>query len=108
MTPDSENPGKPDSPVTIWTASQGRRLRDVRVGRGLRQQELAEAVGQPRSVLSNWETGARRPSLTHLRALAVALNSEVRTLARSAEETTTASGLLGGVACAVGRGSAQR
>jgi hypothetical protein len=28
--------------------------------------------------------------LTHLRALAVALNSEVRTLARSAEETTTA------------------
>ena len=83
---DSKNPREIDPPGPLWTASQGRRLRDLRVGRGLRQQELAEAVGQPRSVLSNWETAARRPSVQHLRALAVALNSEVHTLTRTERE----------------------
>jgi transcriptional regulator with XRE-family HTH domain len=90
MMIDGNNPGEPDSPGSTWTPGQGRRLRDLRVGRGLRQQELAEALGQPRSVLSNWETGARRPSATHLHALAVALNSDVHALTRSSAEPTPA------------------
>jgi len=88
LTVDSRNSSRPDSPGPIWTLSQGRRLRDLRVGRGLRQQELAKAIGQPRSVVSNWETGARTPSQANLCALAIALNSDVQTLTRSMAETT--------------------
>lgn len=89
MVTDTEDPGNPESTDLIWTVSQGRRLRGLRLGRGLRQQELAEMVGQPRSVLSNWETGARQPSKTHLRELAAALNSEVQTLTQPVGETIT-------------------
>ena len=38
MVTDTEDPGKPESTDVIWTVSQGRRLRDLRLGRGLRQQ----------------------------------------------------------------------
>jgi transcriptional regulator with XRE-family HTH domain len=87
MTADGTNSRSSASPGPSWTPGQGRQLRDLRVGRGLRQQDLAEAVGQPRSVVSNWETGVRSPSATHLRALAAALSSEVRTLTRPKGET---------------------
>src|SRR5215475_3343387 len=72
-----------------WSAEHGAALRQLRIRRGMLQQELATAVGQPRTVVSNWETGVRAPSPTRRAALAAALGvepHELATPARQAEE----------------------
>ena len=48
----------------------GKRLHDIRVLRGLTQEELAEALGVSRQAVSKWETGAADPSTSNLLALA--------------------------------------
>src|SRR5262249_28111176 len=72
-----------------WSAEHGAALRQLRIRRGLVQQELATAVGQRRTVVSSWETGVRAPSSARRAALAAALGVEPRELAtpvRQAEE----------------------
>lgn len=70
---------EPDSDTRdrgLWDAARGDVLRNLRIERGLRQQELAAAVDQPRTVLSNWENGIRVPSAAMRSALAAALQVE--------------------------------
>ena len=52
----------------------------VRIARqraGLTQQQLADRSGRPRETIARWETGAREPSLTDLRALVSAANLDL-------------------------------
>lgn len=76
----------PDQHVDIpasrqpWTEAAGRRLRDLRHDRGLRQGDLAELIGQPRTVLSNYENAVRHPNPAALDALAKALAVTVESL----------------------------
>jgi len=72
-----------------WSAEHGAALRQLRIRRGMLQQELATAVGQPRTVVSNWETGVRAPSPARRVAIAAALQvepHELATLSGQAEE----------------------
>lgn len=46
------------------------RLRTIREGLGFSQDDVASLTGQPRPVVSNWETGARRPNSHQLDKLA--------------------------------------
>jgi transcriptional regulator with XRE-family HTH domain len=76
-----------------WSAEHGAALRQLRIRRGMLQQELATAVGQPRTVVSNWETGVRAPSPARRAAIAAALHvepHELATLAGQAEEPAAA------------------
>ncbi len=57
-----------------WNQTHGERLRELRRSRGLLQAELADRLEVPRSVLSNWETGARRPGPRYLDRLASVLS----------------------------------
>ncbi len=65
------------SPVG-WSAAQGERLRQRRIALGLRQQDVADRVHQPRTVVSNWENGSRAPSPTSREMLAIALQVSVQ------------------------------
>jgi transcriptional regulator with XRE-family HTH domain len=52
----------------------------VRIARqraGLTQQQLADRSGHPRETIARWETGAREPSLTDLRALVSAADLDL-------------------------------
>ena len=70
------------------TVAHGEALRALRIERGLRQQkELAAAINQPRTVLSNWENGIRVPSTVVRRALAAALQIHPSTLDAPEEMT---------------------
>ena len=51
----------------------GARLRELRVGRGLTQEELALSLGVAQSDVARWESGAREPRVDTLRRLAAAL-----------------------------------
>ena len=46
------------------------RLRTIREGLGFSQDDVASLTGQPRPVVSNWETGVRRPNSHQLDKLA--------------------------------------
>jgi transcriptional regulator with XRE-family HTH domain len=49
----------------------GVRIRDLRLGRGLSQRELARELGEVDSgQISRWERGEALPSVVHLEALA--------------------------------------
>lgn len=48
-------------------------LRELRRGRGLRQRELADAIGERQSVVSALEGGRREAYLRHIEAAARAL-----------------------------------
>jgi len=70
-----------DQPTTTeWGPEHGEALRLLRIERGLRQQELADAIGQPRTVLSNWENAIRKPAPPMRVALAAALQVDVSRL----------------------------
>jgi transcriptional regulator with XRE-family HTH domain len=58
----------------------GARLREVRLKRGLSQQELAERVGLPQPHVSAMESGAKFPNLLTVLRLSVALECKVRAL----------------------------
>jgi transcriptional regulator with XRE-family HTH domain len=55
----------------------GARLREVRLKRGLSQQELAERVGIPQPHVSAMESGVKFPNLLTVLRLAVALECKV-------------------------------
>lgn len=45
-------------------------LRELRQSRFLEQRELAQLMGVSEASISNWETGKKRPRLSHIRKLA--------------------------------------
>lgn len=47
----------------------GRKLRALRLGRGLTQRDVATRLGMARATLSNYEVGRRTPHLSELRRL---------------------------------------
>jgi XRE family transcriptional regulator, regulator of sulfur utilization len=65
----------------------GARLREVRLKRGLSQQELAERVGIPQPHVSAIESGAKFPNLMTVLRLAAALDCKVTALVRVFDET---------------------
>jgi DNA-binding transcriptional regulator YiaG len=48
-------------------------LRQIRLGAGLRQRDLAEKLGQPQSFVSKYESGERRLDLLELRRICQAV-----------------------------------
>jgi transcriptional regulator with XRE-family HTH domain len=65
----------------------GARLRELRVGRGLSQQALADRVGMPQTHVSAIEVGARLPNLTTVLRLTIALDCKVMDLVGVFDET---------------------
>jgi transcriptional regulator with XRE-family HTH domain len=55
-------------------------LRDMRVKAGLRQEDVAQAIGRPQSFVSEYETGQRRLDLVELRDVCIACGSTLRRL----------------------------
>lgn len=58
----------------------GQRLRNLRLERGMTQQELADAIGASTVGVRNWERGARKPTLDMLLALGHALDISIDAL----------------------------
>lgn len=54
-------------------------LRTLRKQHSMTQRELAEKVGTVKPVVSQWESGTRRPGYVKMRALARVLGPEVMT-----------------------------
>lgn len=53
----------------------GQRIKQLRLGRGMTQEELARLMGGPnRGQISKWESDTDTPSLNNLQGLAKALN----------------------------------
>jgi transcriptional regulator with XRE-family HTH domain len=65
----------------------GAHLREVRLKRGLSQQELAERVGLPQPHVSAMESGAKFPNLLTVLRLAVALECKVIELVGAFDKT---------------------
>ena len=65
----------------------GARLRELRLGRGLSQQALADRVGMPQTHISAIEVGARLPNLTTILRLAIAIDCRVVDLVGVFDET---------------------
>lgn len=55
-------------------------LRDIRTRAGLRQSDVAEAIGRPQSFVSEYEAGQRRLDLVELREVCVACGTTLRRL----------------------------
>lgn len=55
-------------------------LRDLRVRAGLRQVDVAKAIGRHQSFVSEYETGQRRLDLVELRAVCTACGTTLRRL----------------------------
>ena len=49
----------------------GKRLKELRLEKGLKQVQLAEAINVSKSIISLWENGLREPTLSYLKALAI-------------------------------------
>jgi transcriptional regulator with XRE-family HTH domain len=69
----------------------GRRLREVRMKRGMTQQSLAEVAGMSEPYISNMEHGLKVPSLTTILRLAVALDCKVMDLVGVFDKTDLSS-----------------
>ncbi len=68
----------------------GERLQAMREAHRLTLRDLSERSGIPHTVISNFETGRRLPSLEHLALLAVALEVDpVKLLPRRLTEIVT-------------------
>ena len=62
-------------------------LKELREQRGLRQEDLAELLGEHQSFVSRYESGQRRLDLVELRAICGALDIALITLVRRYEKT---------------------
>jgi transcriptional regulator with XRE-family HTH domain len=62
-------------------------LRQVRLGCGLRQQDLAKKLGQPQSFVSKYEVGERRLDLLEVRNICLALGIPLREFVERLEAT---------------------
>lgn len=60
--------------------SFGRRLRELRIERGLSQEELAQRAGLDRTYVSQAEQGRRNATLRTLQKIATALDTELAVL----------------------------
>ncbi len=61
-------------------------LRELREAAGLSQSEVAALIDEPQSVVSKYETGARRLDLVELEQVAKALGTSLSDLVRTFEE----------------------
>jgi transcriptional regulator with XRE-family HTH domain len=68
----------------------GARLRQVRVQRGLSQEDLANVSGLHRTYVGGIERGERNPSLTNIGRLAAALDVDMADLVRTVDERKSA------------------
>jgi len=66
-------------------ATIGGRIRELRLARGLTQEQLAEKTNKYTTQINSWETGRGAPNRTSLRILADALNVTADELAAGAE-----------------------
>ena len=64
-------------------------LRDVRERAGLRQVDLAEAIGRHQSFISEYEAGQRRLDLVELREVCLACGITLRKLVNEYERRLT-------------------
>jgi transcriptional regulator with XRE-family HTH domain len=74
---------------SIFTPEQEvlqRVLRQLRLGAGLRQEDLAERLGEPQSFISKYESGERRLDLIELRQICRALGVTLLEFVRRFEE----------------------
>ena len=60
------------------TAMLKQLLRDIRERAGLRQVDLADAIGRPQSFISEYEAGQRRLDLVELREVCIACGTTLR------------------------------
>jgi len=60
--------------VSTTTITLGDRIREARKALKLNQVDLAARLGTTQGVVSMWETGARKPTINGLAALATALD----------------------------------
>ena len=65
----------------------GRRLREVRLRKGVTQEWLAGVAGMSEAYISNMEHGFKVPSLTTIIRLAVALDCQVMDLVGAFDKT---------------------
>lgn len=72
-----------DTSPAAWSAAHGDALRQRRIALGLRQQDVADLVRQPRTVVSNWENGSRAPSAVSREALTMALRISMQDIDRA-------------------------
>jgi transcriptional regulator with XRE-family HTH domain len=61
-------------------------LRQIRLGAGLRQEDLAERLEEPQSFVSKYESGERRLDLIELRQICQAVGVTLLELVRRYEE----------------------
>ena len=61
-------------------------LRETRLGLGLRQQDLAEQLGEPQSFVSKYESGERRLDTVELYQICLTLNISFAEFIRKFEE----------------------
>lgn len=64
-----------------------RLLKQVRLGAGLRQEDLAELLGKPQSFVSKYEKGDRRLDLIELRQICEAVGISLTDFAKRFEES---------------------
>ena len=64
-------------------------LRDIREKAGLRQVDLANAIGRPQSFISEYEAGQRRLDLVELREVCLACGTTLRKLVNEYERRLT-------------------
>lgn len=63
-----------------------RRLREARLKAGIKQAELAQALGEPQSFVSKYESGERRLTFLEVRAICHALGLDFKEFAGTFEE----------------------
>jgi len=62
-------------------------LREIRVERGLRQEDIARLLDRPQSFVSKYESGERRLDILELREVCEALGTSLGRFARRLERT---------------------
>ena len=62
-------------------------LRNLRMGKGLSQQQLAEKVFVNRSTIAKWEAGSRLPDMDMIHRLAKAFDMDVNFMLNAAWES---------------------
>ena len=63
-------------------------LRQIRLGKNLRQEDVAETLNEPQSFVSKYESGERRLDLIELRQVCIAMGVTLQELVRRFEEQT--------------------
>jgi Zn-dependent peptidase ImmA (M78 family)/DNA-binding XRE family transcriptional regulator len=66
--------------MTDGAVELGKRLRNARERLGFSQDDIAQLTGQPRTVVSNWESGGRRPNSHQLDKLALIFRTTLNEL----------------------------